>query len=151
MRQVVDAGAAVHAQLGHRRCRRGHGVAAHGLQQRGALEGDGSPAPHARCAPPWCRASAGDGAGAPGLPVGRAQAGEGGHHITPPESARSARALHLGAGRMACSPSRSHCTTAPPTNTLPSKANSGVPVVCAALVVIRPLRLVGTGRRCASA
>ena len=36
------------------------------------------------------------------------------------------------------SPSRSHCTTAPPMNTLPSSAYS-LPRVCAQAVAIRPL------------
>ncbi len=39
---------------------------------------------------------------------------------------------------MARSPSRSHCTTAPPMNTLPSMANSGAGPACAAAVVISP-------------
>jgi hypothetical protein len=38
--QVVDAGAAVDAQFADRAAAGGHRVAAHGLQQRGALEGD---------------------------------------------------------------------------------------------------------------
>ena len=77
---------------------------------------------------------AGDGAACVGLPVGRAQAGEGGTIITPPESgtlwARDSTSLLL---VMARRPSRSHCTTAPPTNTLPSHGE---------------LRLLG-GLRCA--
>jgi hypothetical protein len=39
---------------------------------------------------------------------------------------------------IACRPSRSHCTTAPPTNTLPSIAYSGRAESCAALVVSKP-------------
>ena len=63
--------------------------------------------------------------------------------ITPPESgtlcASASTSLLL---LIACKPSRSHCTTAPPTNTLPSRANSGWDPVWAALVVIKPLREV---------
>ncbi|MNV66184.1 hypothetical protein D3C71_1589260 [compost metagenome] len=59
--------------------------------------------------------------------------------ITPPESgtlcASDSTSLLV---EMARSPSRSHCTTAPPTKTLPSMANSGCTVACAALVVSRP-------------
>jgi hypothetical protein len=43
--------------------------------------------------------------------------------------------------RIACRPSRSHSTTAPPMKTLPSRANCGVVDICAALVEIRPLLL----------
>jgi hypothetical protein len=66
-----------------------------------------------------------------------------GTNITPPASGTlSARACTWPLPWMARSPSRSHCTTAPPMKTLPSSANSGVGPGCAALVVIRPLRLV---------
>ena len=70
-----------------------------------------------------------------------------GTNITPPASGTlSASACTSPLARIACSPSRSHCTTAPPMKTLPSSANSCGPGGCAAAVVIRPLPLV---RNCA--
>ena len=77
--QVVDAGAAVHAQLGHRLGAAFGRVAAHGLQQGGALVGDGFQrrAGDVRHRAAACEAD--DGAARVGLPVGCAQAGEGGH------------------------------------------------------------------------
>ncbi len=63
-----------------------------------------------------------------------------GTNITPPElGTLSARRCTSPLPWIARRPSRSHCTTAPPMNTLPSSANSGVAPSCAALVVIRPL------------
>jgi hypothetical protein len=63
-----------------------------------------------------------------------------GTNITPPLSGTvSARFCTSALPLMAFSPSRSHCTTAPPMKTLPSSANSGVSVGCAALVVMSPL------------
>ena len=60
--------------------------------------------------------------------------------MTPPESGTlSASACTSPLDGMARSPSRSHCTTAPPMKTLPSSANSGCAVTWAAEVVIRPL------------
>ena len=62
-----------------------------------------------------------------------------GTNITPPESGTlSANACTSVLARMACRPSRSHCTTAPPMNTLPSMAYCGVVSVCAAAVVMSP-------------
>ena len=66
-----------------------------------------------------------------------------GTNITPPLSGTlSASVCTSALPLIACSPSRSHCTTAPPMKTLPSRANSGTSVGCAALVVISPLVLV---------
>ena len=65
-----------------------------------------------------------------------------GTNITPPASGTlSARACTSPLPWIALSPSRSHCTTAPPMKTLPSSAYSGVVVGCAAAVVSRPLAL----------
>jgi len=65
-----------------------------------------------------------------------------GTKITPPASGTlSARACTSPLPLIACRPSRSHCTTAPPMNTLPSSAYSGVAVGWAAAVVMRPLAL----------
>ncbi len=63
--------------------------------------------------------------------------------ITPPASGTlSASACTSLLEGMARRPSRSHCTTAPPMNTLPSKAYCGGPGGCAAAVVISPFWLV---------
>ena len=140
--QVVDAGAAVHAQLRHRGATGGGGVGGHGLQQRGALEGDALQRRAGDVRHRAAAAQADDGAARVGLPVGRAQAGEGRHeHHAAGCRARSAASCSTSPlALMACSPSRSHCTTAPPMNTLPSSAYSRRAPVCAAAVVISPLR-----------
>ncbi len=66
-----------------------------------------------------------------------------GTKITPPASGTlSARPCTSPLPLMACRPSRSHCTTAPPMKTLPSRAYCGVALGCAAAVVMRPLALV---------
>ena len=63
-----------------------------------------------------------------------------GTNITPPLSGTlSASFCTSPLALIACRPSRSHCTTAPAMKTLPSSANSGVVLGCAALVVISPL------------
>ncbi len=88
--QVVGAGAAIDSQFGHA----GHRVAAHRVEQRGALEGD-----RLERGP----RDVGDGraAGQPedrafrlGPPIGRAQPGEGRHHD------RAARVGHAGGQRL---------------------------------------------------
>ena len=78
--QVVDAGAAVHAQFAHRRAAAGHRVAAHGQQQGGALEGDGFKRGPRDVGNGGAARQARDGAARIGLPVGGAQSGEGRHH-----------------------------------------------------------------------
>ena len=63
-----------------------------------------------------------------------------GTKTTPPASGTlSARPCTWPLAEMALSPSRSHCTTAPPMKTLPSSAYSGVLPGCAAAVVSSPL------------
>jgi hypothetical protein len=65
-----------------------------------------------------------------------------GTKITPPLSGTlSARLCTAVLASMACRPSRSHCTTAPPMKTLPSSAYWGFEPVCAARVLISPLPL----------
>jgi hypothetical protein len=62
-----------------------------------------------------------------------------GTNITPPLSGTLAASCCTSLlERIAFRPSRSHCTTAPPMKTLPSRANWRVAAGCAALVAIRP-------------
>ena len=68
----------------------------------------------------------------------RPESGEGGHHVdTPLSSTVSDNASTSGALRIIFSPSRSHCTTAPAMNTLPSSAYSVRPSIFQATVVRR--------------
>jgi chorismate mutase/prephenate dehydratase len=63
---------------------------------------------------------------------------------TPPASGTdAAKGPTSSLERMICKPSRSHCTVAPPINTLPSRAKAwAAPAICAARVVNNPCALV---------
>ena len=111
--QVVDAGAAVHPQFAHRHAAGGHRVAAHGGEQGGALEGDALQRGARDVGHGGAAREAGEAAAAVGLPVGRAQAGEGGHqHHAAGVGHALGQRLHLAAGLDGAAGRRA--ATAPP-------------------------------------
>ena len=113
---------------------------------RGALDTRCSPAPRAQGVQPPSlpRVTPNERAACVGVPVRRAKAGECGHEISRRRCAGHAARRDVSISFavlpwIARRPSRSHCTTAPPMNTLPSSANSGVAPICARWEVMRPL------------
>jgi hypothetical protein len=76
---------------------------------------------------------------ASGFQYGAPRPVKAGTNITPPLSGTLSASLPTSPlAVIARSPSRSHCTTAPPMKTLPSVAYCAGPGPCAARVVIRP-------------